>query len=490
VEINGLFVGPRANLANADLSGCQLGESTESWNAGGFNDPNGNDIDMVSETTPAVSLSESNLVQVNLSNAKCNKVCFTAADLTDAVLVGADLQQADFTGAILRGADLSGADIQGAIFTDADLSGATLRSVIVTEDKVKKMFAHLGGYTSLERFDYATLSGVDLSDSNFSDVNFRGADLSGTNFSEAMLDGANFAGARLSRANFARASLWEANLAGADLEFADATGAKLDGANLSGCDLAHANFRNASLRRSNLGRVDAKQSTFAGADLSRAELAEGLFGKSDFSGANLSDANLASSIFWSAILTSANLTGAYAGHEFYSRGNRMPYQPDSLARSTDRRPGASFMNARLNFSVLDKSVLTDASFMGADLANASIELARAEFARFSGANLTGVSFRSSLLESADFSKSTLGSRELTADEQIRIDSWLAGAENSYSDASAFPERQVEEFTSRRTRRTDFSGAKLKGAVFIGVDMEKAFFGDADLGGNAITETEQ
>jgi len=147
------------------------------------------------------------------------------------------------------------------------------------------------------------------------------------------------------------------------------------------------------------------------------------------------------------------------------------------------------MNARLNFSVLDKSVLTDTSFMGADLANASIELARAEFARFSRANLIGVSFRSSLLESANFSNCIVGGRELTAAEEGQIESWLSWADKSHSEASAFPEEQVPEFRDRRTRRTDFSGAKLQGANFVGVDLEKACFSDADLNGIVTSEVE-
>jgi len=91
VEINGLSLGPGANLANADLSGCQLGEYSESWNAGSFDDPNGNDIDMRTKTTPAVSLSEANLMQANLSSARCHKVNFAGVDLEKANFGDADL---------------------------------------------------------------------------------------------------------------------------------------------------------------------------------------------------------------------------------------------------------------------------------------------------------------------------------------------------------------------------------------------------------------
>jgi len=70
VEINGLRLGPGANLANADLSGCQLGST---------------------KTTPAVSLSEANLMKANLSSARCHKVNFAGVDLEKANFGDADL---------------------------------------------------------------------------------------------------------------------------------------------------------------------------------------------------------------------------------------------------------------------------------------------------------------------------------------------------------------------------------------------------------------
>jgi uncharacterized protein YjbI with pentapeptide repeats len=189
-------------------------------------------------------------------------------------------------------------------------------------------------------------------------------------------------------------------------------------------------------------------------------------------------ANLASGKFSSANLSHANLTGAYAGCAFHSRRNQRPYK----FNWTEEPLGASFRGARLDYAVLETCDLTRAVFTDANLANAAIESAHAEFASFDGADLTGASFRLSVLESANFLGCTVGHRELSAEEQSRIDGWLAWAENSYSDASAFPERQVQEFISDRTRCTSFSGAKLNGARFDVATLSKAHFGDADITG--------
>ncbi len=82
----------------------------------------------------------------------------SGADLSGAVLRGADLSGADLRGAVLRGADLSGAVLRDADLSGADLRGADLRGAVLSG---------------------AVLRGADLRGAVLSDAVLRDADLSG-----------------------------------------------------------------------------------------------------------------------------------------------------------------------------------------------------------------------------------------------------------------------------------------------------------------------
>ncbi|EHL5769532.1 TPA: pentapeptide repeat-containing protein [Listeria monocytogenes] len=60
--------------------------------------------------------------KADLSNAVLTGADLTNADLTNAVLTGADLTNADLTNAVLTGADLTNAVLTGADLTNADLN--------------------------------------------------------------------------------------------------------------------------------------------------------------------------------------------------------------------------------------------------------------------------------------------------------------------------------------------------------------------------------
>jgi hypothetical protein len=63
------------------------------------------------------------------------------ADLSGAVLRGADLSDADLSGAVLRGADLSGADLRGADLRGAvtDVPVATDEQAVANLDRVREI---------------------------------------------------------------------------------------------------------------------------------------------------------------------------------------------------------------------------------------------------------------------------------------------------------------------------------------------------------------
>jgi hypothetical protein len=129
-------------------------------------------------------LSEAVLRGADLSGADLREAVLSEADLSEAVLRGAVLSGADLSEAVLRGADLSGAVLRGAVLSGAVLSGAVLRGAVLSG-------AVLSG---------AVLRGADLSEADLSEAVLRGAVLSGAVLRGADLRGAVLRGADLSEA--------------------------------------------------------------------------------------------------------------------------------------------------------------------------------------------------------------------------------------------------------------------------------------------------
>ncbi len=157
-----------------------LNQGVEAWNNWRRSNPglkpNLADADLSDMELDGANLSEAvldgaELFDSNLANTNLKMATMRGADLSGANLGGAELYKAD-----LREASLIGADLSGAYLAEADLTGADLRGV--------------------------KLEGADLG----------GADLTDTNCSEA-----DFTGASLVRSRLARTDLRNANLAHADL---------------------------------------------------------------------------------------------------------------------------------------------------------------------------------------------------------------------------------------------------------------------------------
>tara|TARA_Y100001936_G_C15796144_1_gene519053 strand:- start:177 stop:587 length:411 start_codon:yes stop_codon:yes gene_type:complete len=80
------------------------------------------------------NLKGADLCNAKLMKAKLNEACLEDADLTAAYLIKADLTKAnlsgaDLTQAVLSEADLSGADLDRTELTDTFLNGANLKDV-------------------------------------------------------------------------------------------------------------------------------------------------------------------------------------------------------------------------------------------------------------------------------------------------------------------------------------------------------------------------
>lgn len=150
-------IGPAADLTGIDLRGATIGEE--------------------------VDLSDAVLVGARLDDATVvGKL--TGADLTNASLAGADLSGTDLTDATLTGATLTGAQVNATLFDTDGLATATMTQATV---------GVRGG---------ETLTGVDLS----------GFDLTGVTFNSQAsgpisMAAARFTGATLTGASFLRVDL-------------------------------------------------------------------------------------------------------------------------------------------------------------------------------------------------------------------------------------------------------------------------------------------
>jgi len=126
-------------------------------------------------------------------------------------------------------------------------------------------------------FNFAILSGLNLSEVHLEEIGFRYTHFERANLSFANLTGADLTGAYLEGANLEGITLIGADLTGAHLEGtnlegitligADLTGAHLEGANLEGITLNGADLTGAHLERAYLRNI-----TFEGADLTGAHL--------------------------------------------------------------------------------------------------------------------------------------------------------------------------------------------------------------------------
>ena len=171
------------------------------------------DLSRVDFSGPHAYRKESNLSEVDFSDAnlkgaqfgasQCARAKFNNADLSDAEFVTANLRDVNLTGAKLKGTrfyqtDLSGAVAEGADFSSADITGSDFVGAKLSDST----FAGAQSEYWWSDFSRAELRGVDFSGTQLPGAKFRGADLTGANFSGCKLDEADFTGANLSGVTF------------------------------------------------------------------------------------------------------------------------------------------------------------------------------------------------------------------------------------------------------------------------------------------------
>jgi hypothetical protein len=121
---------------------------------------------------------------------------------------------------------------------------------------------HARTYCQNRNFSYASLSGIDLSDSTLytsylahavlTNSNLRNALLAHSFITDADLTGADLTGADLQQVDFSRSNLTRATFTGDNIAYSSMNGANLTAANLSGAYMGAVDLRGANLIGANL----------------------------------------------------------------------------------------------------------------------------------------------------------------------------------------------------------------------------------------------
>jgi uncharacterized protein YjbI with pentapeptide repeats len=173
---------------------------------------------------------------------------------------GVDLHGCDLSGATLRidlqGINLARADLRGVIAgCDPDLRSANLTGAILYGADLRD------GLWCDVSFAQADLHNADLRNASFEDATFTGANLASARLDLARAAFVNFLGARMANVSFR-----DGDSVGSYLKDAD-----LHGADLRGTSFASARFLGTNLRGARLDEVDLSRADLTGADLRNAK---------------------------------------------------------------------------------------------------------------------------------------------------------------------------------------------------------------------------
>ena len=164
------------NFTNSNLSNARAANND-------IRDANLSGADMTGLYAPNVNLDNSNMTDANLTNAHLSDVQFTNSNLTNAAFVGSNLQNANFTGATLAGVRSGSITFNsGAPDLPSDWK---LASGYLVGPEANLSNAILNGAD----LNQVNLSGADLSGTQMAGTDLSGANLTGTDLSGANLTG-------------------------------------------------------------------------------------------------------------------------------------------------------------------------------------------------------------------------------------------------------------------------------------------------------------
>jgi uncharacterized protein YjbI with pentapeptide repeats len=292
--------------------------------------------------------------------------------------------------------------------------------------------------------------GLNLAESNFSNI-----DLSGINLSQANLSVANFSSANLSKADLTNAQLNVARLSGANLTDAILNGCSLNVANLVRADLSRAQLCGASLVRGELVRADLTRANLSDANLNGADLREATLRQANLRHANLSDANLRGCLLKEANLEMANLQGTELGASDLSGANLRDSELRQANLSLANLTGADLRGANLRWvdlqgANLNGADLSEAKLSGANLTGADLTNANLTNTSFVHANLTQAKLIKVEWNGADLSGATLTGAKLHGTPRFGLK--IEGIVCQWVDLSASGDRSIiQNFTPEETK---------------------------------------
>ncbi|WP_080506026.1 pentapeptide repeat-containing protein [Halorubrum sp. BV1] len=230
----------------------------------------------------------------------------------------------------------------------------------------------------------ADISGVDLTEFTFPDVEFVDAD-----FRRGRLQNADLTAARFTTCDFGRADLRQADLRHCNLSDSSFRRADLREANLQETQFVQADFSNADLREATLTRTNLKNASLQNTDLRDVNLDETILEQADLRNANLQKATLSMTNLQHADLREGILSNADI----------------SMASMEEvRLDNARLNNADVREAFLQRSSLQDVDLMDADIRNAFLD--RADLG---GADLFNADFGESRLGGTRFAGARLNS---------------------------------------------------------------------------------
>jgi len=491
---NGYLIGPRAQLAGADLrdtnldgieldglhlEGAQLeGASLIGARITGVTGtpsslPTGAGIAAGVLLGPGCNASGLDLSGSNMAGLVLTGANFQGANLNGATLIGAqfnganladsDLDNANLTNANLLLADLSRSRIVGADITGAQLFAATLEGLRSRHTVGPPASLPLGNWGFVSGYvlgpkvnlsaEESTPGFLNLNSVSLDGINLRGSDLRGCILIQVSLDGADFSDADLSGGSLlansdCRPALWErANLSGATFlnssfpALSDLSGARLSPLYIS-AGMHPLDFPSGTTAYV----TDEYDALFFGPMKELQIVGPGL----DVSGANLAQVDLASSNHGKVIGTPSTLPARWQLTGGYFLGP----------------------NARLAGADLAGLDLNAADLTGADLRGTHLDGTRFASASGSATTLAGV-------RSGNITGTPLN---LPAGWSLR-GGYLIGLEADLTDANFTGVNLADVvFAGSDLSRARFSSAILNGADMDGSIIEGAEFAGADLAG--------
>lgn len=317
------------------------------------------------------------------------------------------------------------------IHVSAQVSNAIQASCKMDDNPISNEELHLI-YRTSRNYECKNLTGLDLSEMQLQNSNFRGALLENTDFSHADLSQADFVHAYLRNANLSHANLSGVKIESADLKYANFSHAILSNVEFNYTELKNVNLSYTDLRGCNLSHLDLSSLVLEGVNLRGVSLIN-----TKLSGVNLSSADLSHSNLTGADLRGAILKNADLSHATLKK---------TLLESANLK-SVNFTNA----------IFLDNNFRNADLSDATLLQVDLNNSRFTGANLSGAD----LLRSK-FWGAKMNSCNLENAKMVNID--LRNVDFSYSNC----------------KKTNFQMSDLRGANFRGTDLFEANFTNANL----------